>query len=76
MLSKIIVSSFQLLIEISIWLVLISAFIGGWQAKGFFGAVGGLIGSFIFCVVFFGAFLILADIQKSVRAIETRQGQG
>jgi uncharacterized membrane protein HdeD (DUF308 family) len=31
------------------------------------------VASFVFCVVFFGAFLILVDIQKSVRAIESRK---
>ena len=72
MLSKIIVSSYSIFLEIAIWLTLIGGFIGGWAAHGFFTAIGGLIASFVFCVVVFGAFLTLIDIQKSVRAIEAK----
>jgi len=36
MLSKVIVNSYELLIEIAIWLILISALIGGWSTAGFF----------------------------------------
>lgn len=73
MLSKLIVSSYQMLIEISIWLFLLMALIGGWMAKGFMGGVAGLLIGFVFAVMFFGAFLVLSDIRKSVRAIEERR---
>ncbi len=72
-LSKIIVSSYTVLLEVVIWLTLIGSFIGGWVAHGFFGAIGGLIFAFIVCIAVFGAFLMLADIQKSVRAIEEKK---
>jgi hypothetical protein len=72
MLSRIIVQSYQLLLEISMWVVLLGCFIAGWVFLGFLGAILGLIIGFIYCVMFFGAFLTLADIQKSVRAMETR----
>ena len=76
MLSKIIVSSYQMLLEIAIWLTLIFGFIGGWAMHGFFAGVAGLIVAFIVCVAVFGAFLTLADIQKSVRAIQEKHGTG
>lgn len=73
MLSKLIVSSYAMLLEISIWLILVGSLIGGWSAKGFGGAIGAFVATFIFCVVVFGAFLILSDIRQSVRAIEEKQ---
>ncbi len=72
MLSNLIVSSYPLLLEIAIWVVLASSFVGGWIADGFLAAVAGLIGAFVFCIVIFGVFLVILDIQKSVRAIESR----
>lgn len=74
MLSKLIVTSYRILIEVAMWLMLVIGFIGGWAQKGFFGAIGGLIVAFIFCVVVFGAFLVILDIQNSVKAIEQRSG--
>lgn len=73
MLSKIIVGSWSTLIEISLWLLLLVSLISGWQAGGFFGAIGGLIGAFIFGAMFLGAFLALDDIRKTVKAIESNQ---
>jgi hypothetical protein len=73
MLSKIIVSSYKILLEICIWLLLLGGFVWGWKMSGFFGAIIGLIGAFIFCVVLFGAFLTLLDIRQSVRAIEAHK---
>ena len=73
MLSKLIVSSYTMLIEVAIWLTLVGSFVGGWMANGFFAAIGALIVAFIFCVAVFGAFLTLGDIQKSVRAIEAKR---
>ncbi len=74
MLSKVIVNSYELLIEIAIWLILISSLIGGWSAAGFFAGIGALFGAFIFCALVGGAFLVLADIQKRVRNIEEKMG--
>ena len=74
MLSKIIVSSYEVLIELSIWLFLLISVISGWKmGDGLFGAIGGLIIGFVFSVMFFGAFLILSDIRSSVRQIEKSQ---
>lgn len=70
MLSKLIVGSWSTLIEIALWLLLLVSLISGWQAGGFFGAIGGLIGAFIFGSMFLGAFLALDDIRKTVKAIE------
>jgi FtsH-binding integral membrane protein len=73
MLSKLIVSSYGTLLEIAIWVILVGSFIGGWASQGFLGALVSLLGAFVFSIVFFGAFLTLVDIQKSVRSIEERQ---
>ncbi|MEW8052983.1 MAG: hypothetical protein AB2809_21715 [Candidatus Thiodiazotropha sp.] len=74
MLSKIIVSSYELLIEISLWLFLLISVIVGWKiGDGLLGAIGGLIMGFVVSVMFFGAFLILSDIRTSVRQIEKSQ---
>ncbi|HEB87058.1 MAG TPA: hypothetical protein ENI68_08605 [Gammaproteobacteria bacterium] len=78
MLSKIIVSSYAVFIEISLWLSLLLFVIGGWnfsnpmtgEGGGFMGAIIGLIIWFVIAVVFFGAFLILEDIRISVKRIE------
>lgn len=75
MLSKIVVKLYTLLLEIGLWLLLITGLIGGWQAGGLFGAIGGLIASGIFGAVFFGAFLVLNDIRARVQKIEEKQGQ-
>jgi len=73
MLSRIIVASYATLLEISIWVILIGSFVGGWSIRGFGSGLLSLGMAFIFCAVFFGAFLVLLDIQKSVRTIEARQ---
>lgn len=69
MLSKLILSSYRTLLEISMWVILVGGFIGGWFAHGFIGAIVSLVVAFIFCVVSFGAFFVLMDIQASVAAI-------
>lgn len=73
MLSKIIVSSYPMFLEIAIWLTLICGLIGGWIAGGFFAGIGGLIAAFIFSVVVYGGFLVIVDIQKSVRSIDAKK---
>lgn len=76
MLSGLIVASYKILLEISMWLILIGSFIGGWEARGFGAAIIALITAFVFCVVVFGAFFVLVDIQASVKAIEINRGTG
>ena len=70
MLSKIIVESFAKLVEISLWIVLLFGFIGGWTASGFWGALLGLLFAFILEVMLFGGLLVLEDIRKTVKRIE------
>mgnify|MGYP000733379557 CR=1 FL=1 len=72
MLSKLVVNMYTVLLEIGLWLLLLAGGIGGWQAQGFVGAIGGLIGAAIFGAVFFGAFLVINDIRTTVKAIEER----
>lgn len=73
MLSKIIVSFYAVLLEVSMWVIIVAAFIGGWAAAGFFAAIGALILAFVFCAVGFGAFLTLVDIRHSVKLIQEKQ---
>lgn len=73
MLSKIVVSLYTALLEIGLWLILLVGAVAGWQAKGFFGAIGGIVMAAIFGAVFFGAFLVLNDIRASVKEIENRK---
>lgn len=73
LLSKVVVSIYEVLLEIGLWLLLIGGFIGGWQTGGFLGAIGGLIGSAIFGAVFFGAFIVLNDIRARVKIIQEKQ---
>ncbi len=70
MLSKIIINSYKLLIEIVLWLSLVAFVVGGWNiptsyydTAGFIGAIGGLIVWLIIAVIVFGAFLVLLDIR-------------
>lgn len=71
-LSKIVVKMYAVLIEIALWLVALIALVAGWQANGFFGAIGSLVGASILAAVFFGAFLVLNDIRNRVQAIEQK----
>ena len=73
MLSKLIVSSYSMLLEVALWTILVGSFIGGWVSNGFLTGLGSLLVAFIFCVVVFGAFLTLVDIRSSVRAIEAKR---
>jgi hypothetical protein len=73
MLSKIVIKLYSVLLEIGLWILLLAGIIGGWQSGGFFGAIAGLISAAIFGAVFFGAFLLLADIRNSVDAIKERK---
>ena len=72
MLSKMIVSSYEALIEIALWLFLIICVVGGFKSGGMMGAIGGIVIGFVVSVMFFGAFLVLADIRKSVIDIANR----
>lgn len=76
MLSRLIVASYKILLEISMWVILIGSFVGAWAAKGFGAAIVSLIVAFVFCVVVFGAFLLLVDIQTSVKAMENSTKTG
>ncbi len=76
MLSKIIVSAYATLIEVSLWLLLLVALVAGWGFGGFLGAIGGLIVATIFGAMVAGAFLVLEDIRKSVKAIEKSKQLG
>jgi uncharacterized membrane protein len=59
--------SLEIICQIAIVVMLIAGLIGGWQAGGFFAGIGGLIGAFLFSVVFFGALFVLLDIAEYTR---------
>ena len=83
MLTRIIVSFYSGLIELSLWLLIIIGGIVGYQTaetlKGSDAAiVGGVIGaliSFIVAAVVFGGFLVIDEIRRSVRHIEISNDQ-
>jgi hypothetical protein len=72
MLTRFIVSSYAMLIEVSLWGFLFGSVIAGWIFGKFMGAILGLVVGGVVAVMLFGAFLILEDIRKSTRAIEQR----
>ena len=73
MLSRIIVNVYAVLLEVGLWFLLLVGAIAGYSAKGFFGAIFGIVSAAIFGAVFFGAFLVLNDIRDRVKAIENRK---
>lgn len=75
MLSRFVVNVYTVLLEIGLWLTLVVGLIGGWAAKGFMGAIGGVIAAAIFGAVFFGAFLVLDDIRHRLKAIEVKASE-
>lgn len=72
MLSKMIVGSLESLIEVCLWIFLLFCLVAGAKMGGGTGAIVGLIVGFVFAVMFFGGFLVLLDIRKSVRTIELK----
>jgi len=71
-LSKLVVKIYTVLLEFSLWGLLIAGFVGGWQADGLLTAILGLIGAAIFGAVILGSFLVLNDIRARVKIIEER----
>ncbi len=72
MLSKLVIRLYSALLEIGLWMFLLFGLIGGWNAGGFLGAIGGVIVSAITGAIIFGAFLVIDDIRKKVNAIEQK----
>ncbi|NOX69160.1 MAG: hypothetical protein GXP15_08230 [Gammaproteobacteria bacterium] len=75
--SKIIVKWLEWIIEIGIWLTLLSAFTAGWgYGSGFFGsifsAILATVFAGVFCALIFGAFIVLMDIRTTVQRIDAR----
>ncbi len=73
-LSRLAVTWLEWVIEIGMWLTLIGAFIGGFMAgEGFFGSlIGAIISTIVagvFAALIFGGFVVLIDIQKTVKKI-------
>ena len=71
MLSKFIINSYEGLLELSIWLVVIVGTIAGFASNGLVGGLIAFVCALIFCTVFYGAFLTLIDIRKTLKSIET-----
>lgn len=69
MLSKMIVKMFQRFIEVVLWLSMLMFVIAGWSYDGIVTALVGFLIWVVFAVVFFGAILLVADIQKNVEKI-------
>lgn len=81
MLSKMILDAYGRFIELSLWVSLFLSVWAGWSIRnpmtgeggGFIGAIVGFLIWAIVAIVFFGAFLVLADIRKTVRNIEAAE---
>ena len=65
--SRLIVLFYGAILAMDLWLILLSAIIGGSQANGFIGAVDGLIVSALIASVFVGAFLVLITTSRRMR---------
>ncbi len=72
-LSKFIVQIYGVILEVGLWLTLLTAFVGGWRANGLIGALGLTLITAVLAAVFAGAFLDLNEIRDRVKAIETAQ---
>lgn len=72
MLSRFIVRVYHVIIEILLWLFMLTAVSYGWKYNGMLGALGAAFGASLFGALVFGAFLVLSDIRLSVRRIEDR----
>lgn len=64
-----IVKMFQRFIEVVLWLSMLMFVIAGWSYDGIVTALVGFLIWVVFAVVFFGAILLVADIQKNVEKI-------
>lgn len=76
--SKIIVKWLEWIIEIGIWLTLLSSFVAGWGfGSGLFGslfsAIFATVFAGVFCALLFGAFIVLMDIRTTVQRIDARE---
>ena len=72
-LSKLIVKMYGVILEVGLWVLLLAALVGGWQANGFLGAIGALVIVAVLASVLFGAFLVINEIRDRVKAIDERQ---
>ena len=70
MLSRLVVKLYSILLEIALWVMLVSGFALGFKDFGFIGGFLGLLVAAISGAVILGAFLVLDDIRKRVDAIE------
>ena len=60
-------SSLEIILQIVFVLMLLAGLFSGYQTGGFFGAILGLISSFVFGVVLLGAVFVLLDIRDNTR---------
>ena len=75
MLTKIIQKLFEPLIEVILWVSLLAAVIGGWQANGLMGSLLALLIWLLTSVIFIGLALIIVDIRNAVKRIEDSRSQ-
>jgi len=74
MLTRIIVSYYSMLVEISIWVVLFGSLISFWKMTGsFFGAIIGSAVIFALLAVNIGGFLMIDDIRKTLNRLEKQK---
>jgi hypothetical protein len=72
MLGRFIVKFYSGLLEVSMWLILVASFLLGLSEGGVALGIGLSLFAFLLCVVLFGAFFILADIQRRLQSIDEK----
>jgi len=72
MLSRFVAESYETILEVSMWLLLVASFFIGFSLNGIIGGVIFSIFTFIVLVVLFGALFILIDIRKILLSIDRK----
>ena len=74
-LKKLLINSYGILIEVSLWLLFVIALVGGYMMNEVTGAIICLILAFLFSVLIVAPFLLIEDIRNSVRRIEAAKAK-
>lgn len=76
MISKFLVNSYELLVEIALWGYFLCSAILGLYANGFLGLIFALLASFVVAILFVAPFLLIGDIRARVKHIEEIKAAG
>ena len=73
MLSRFLIVSYDVLVEVALWLFFIAFAIAGLQAGGAMGLLGGLLAAFLISVFLVAPFMMISDLRKTVARIEKQK---